>query len=216
MSNQVQLSNRHMSLMAVQPLDRITIYLYHLLCFPNYILFIVPFINVHQAVDYVEDQSIKISHIDYEDFLYYLHECITIMKNVQLQKPAKNLEHKTELSGVELNLTYVLATDEFLLSMSSKDCKFTFDTKIIPNLLSAIASIIFKSFCYSHQINYVISTFVKEAPFNLIKNPTCNACFTILEKIDVVQVDYFLLFDIIQRHKKILLYLKRFQEFHDE
>lgn len=201
---------------AYQPLDKWPLHHCQLYCFPNYLQLISPFVNVFQAVDFSEELSIKIYHIDYDDFLYFLHECTVILQNVEMKKPTKDLEHKTTINLVDLKFIYEVATNTALLTISKAEASFTFDTKLFPIFLTAVARLIFKSFSYSHNINYLVLNYVQSAPMNLVKNPTYNSCYSIFEKMEPAYIDFFLLFDIVSRHKKLLVYVKRFYAFNDE
>ena len=183
---------------------------------PNFIQLITPITSIYQNVDYCENLSIKIYHFDYLVLLEFLYDCILKMQTVQPRNTDKDFELATVISQVELKLVYQLAKDQFLLIISNDNSKFEFDNKTIPDFLSALSKLIFKSYSYSHNINYAVSTFVKEAQLNLIKSPSYQLCFAIFEKIECIQVDYFLLYDIILRHKDVLVYVKRFNQIEDE
>jgi len=211
-----QLSERQIALAVFQPIDRVTINLCQLLCFPNYLQLIIPHVTLSQTVDFYENNSIKIYHFDYLLFLNFLHQCSTIIFTIASNQTSKTLEHKATISAIKLNFAYDVAKQDCLLTISSDNFKVDFDNKSITTFMSGVSSLIFKSYSYSHHTNYVIATFVKEASFEVLRNPTYSNCYAILEKIDCVQLDYFLLYDIILRHKTILLCIKQFQDLDNE
>lgn len=211
--NLVQPSEKQLSVAVIQPIDKIIINLCQLMCFPSFLQFITPYVTVHQNVDFNESCSIKIYDVDYMVFLKFLHQCCTIIQN---KESANNIDLKVSLDQTEIKLTYGTNDDNFLFTISNEICKYTFDSRTIPNLFSAVSKLIFKTLGYSHNINYVVDTFVQLAPASLLIKPTYKACFAIFENIEAIQIDYFLLFDIINRHKSILLYVKRLQQLQDE
>jgi|SRR5574343_23907 len=209
-----QPSERQLSLTSPQPIDKIIINFCQLLCFPSLIQLITPFVSVFQNVGYSDDTSIKICQVDFIDFLKFLYKCQTFIRNVEAVQ-SKNAELKQTLSEIEFKLIFS-ESNHFCLTISKENCKFKFDTKTIPDFFNAVSRLIFKTYGYSHNINYTIATFVERATTQLLIHPNYNSCFAIFEKIDAIQVDYFLLYDIITRHKTVLLYMKRLAQLEDE
>lgn len=212
--NPDQPSERQLSLATIQPIDKIIVNFCHLLCFPGLLQLITPYVSIFQNVSFTDGTSIKIHQVDFIDFLKFLHRCDTLIQNVEAVQ-SKKVELKITISQIEFKLAHS-EDDNFLLSISKENCQFQFDSRTIPDFLNAVSKLIFKSYGYSHNTNYVVSTFVQRANTQLLIKPNYNSCFAIFEKIDAIQVDYFLLYDIIVRHKNILLYVKRLEHVEDE
>jgi len=211
--NLVQPSEKQLSVAVIQPIDKIIINLCQLMCFPGFLQFITPYVTVYQNVDFNDSCSIKIYDVDYITFLKFLHQCCTIIQN---KESADNINLKVSLDRTELKLSYDAKSDNFTFTIATETCNYSFDSRTIPNLFSAVSKLIFKTLGYSHNINYVVDTFVQLAPTPLLMKPNYRACYKIFEDIEAIQIDYFLLFDIINRHKSILLYVKRLQQLQDE
>ena len=170
--------------------------------------------SIFQNVAYTDEVCIKICQVDFIDFLKFLHKCDTLIQNLEAVQ-SKKVELKENISQIEFKLLHT-ENDDFILTISKEKCQFQFDTKTIPDFFNAISRLIFKCYGYSHNINYTVATFVQRASTQLLIKPNYNSCFAIFEKIDAIQIDYFLLYDIITRHKKILLYVKRLEQLDDE
>jgi len=213
-NNPDQPSERQLQIATPQPIDKIIVNFCQLLCFPSLLQLITPYVTIYQNVDFTDGGSIKIFQVDFIDFLKFLHKCNTLIQNGEAVS-SKTAEIKATISQIDYNLTHT-ADDNFLLTISKENCSFQFDSKTIPDFFNAVAKLIFKSYGYSHNTNYVVSTFVQRASTQLLIKPSYSLCFAIFEKIDAVQIDYFLLYDIISRHKNILLYVKRLEHAEDE
>lgn len=212
--NPDQPSQRQLQLTPAQPIDKIIINLCQILCFPSFLQLITPYVTIFQNLDFIDEVSIKIHQVDFMDFLKFLHKCSTLIQNVETILSQK-VELKATISQIEFKLAH-FEDDNFLLTISKENCKFQFDSKTIPDFFDAVSKLAFKSYGYSHNTNYVVSTFVQMATTQLLIKPNYRSCFAIFEKIDAVHIDYFLLYDIISRHKNILLYVKRLQHAEDE
>jgi len=199
------------SCVPTQPLDKISLQMCYLYSFPSYLQFIVPFVNVFQAMDFKEENSIKIYDINYHAFLSFLQKCCVIYLNPE--KPTQDLSQSTPLQNVNLTFAYNNSSSEFTFSIEDNQVKFLFNHQLFPNLISAISRLLFKTYGYSHNINFLITQYLKLAPVPLIQNPTFTQCQEIFHQLEAPFIDFFLLFEIVQRHKKVLSYLKLFETF---
>lgn len=195
-----------------QPLDKISLQHCHLYCFPSYLQFIKPYVNEFQAMDYRDEGTIKIFDVNFSSFLSFLQKCGEIYLNQQ--KPQDDMEQSTTVSDLTFGLSYSKTNSEFTLFIHDNLSRFEFKHFLIPHLISAVAKLIFKSYGYSNLINYLVSQFLKIAPITLLQNPTYSSCVSHFTSLDTPYIDFYLLFDIIERHKKVLAYLKLFHAFH--
>ena len=114
---------------------------------------------------------------------------------------------------MELNLRLSKDTCELNVSSGSNKSKFIFLKPFVPIFIGAVAKIIFKSFSYSPSINYTIARFIAVADLETIKEPTPDSCFPLFENIGNIPIDFYLLLEIVDRHKKLLRYLKDLENF---
>ena len=201
--------------MPSEALDKIALFFCQLLCFPNYIAFVRPFVDSIQVLQFKEESAIKIFHIDYLDFLHFLHQCTQILKTLETTKPEKDLVHLVEIAKVQLKFAYSTTIDEASINISEGSTTFNFPKRLIPHLISGIGRILFKSYSYTHNMNFLVRQYVAKASIELLQKPTYDEAYKLFLQLEANYPDYFLLFDIISRHKKVLVYLKRFAIFDD-
>lgn len=78
----------------------------------------------------------------------------------------------------------------------------------MPIFVAALNKLTIKSYSYSHIVNYAITKYLSAAQPEVINNPQIDTAFPIFDQINA-PVDYYFLFDLVDRHKKLLSYLKR-------
>lgn len=205
-----------------QPLDKIIIYIYQLLCFPNYLEFIKPSVTVYHALTYQTSDAIKIYHMSYCDFLHFIYQCCQILEKAHQEKPPVDIQHEVKIEPVhtctshnlgyfELKFSLKAETNVATLLIMNDSTTFEFDRNIFPALLAGISRLTFKSFSYSPHINYLVASYIRAAPINLIQEPHYAEASHIFSSLHPVFIDWFLLFEIISRHKKVLAYVKKIQ-----
>lgn len=199
------------SCVPIQPLDKISLQIYYLYSFPSYLQFIVPFVNPFQAMDFIEEKSIKIFDISYHSFLHFIQKCCTVY--LSPEKPNTDLTTSDKIHNIVLTFEYKNASREFALTIEEAQVKFIFDHSLFPIMVAALSKILFKTFGYSHNINFIVNQYLKLAPATLIQNPNFTSCQEIFFQLEATYIDFFLLYDIIERHKKVLSYLKLFEHF---
>jgi hypothetical protein len=201
---------------APQPLDKISLQICQLFAFPCYLQFIVPFVNNFQAVDFKEHQAIKIYEIDFEDLLHFLVQCADLLLNILEKAPPTDLCHKFSIGSVNLTFSYSLSTKKSTITITENQNEFKFEPSLVPKLISAVNKLLFKCYGYSNNINYLINQYVTLASTNLLKNPSYLEANAVFIQLDSVLVDYFLLYDIITRHKQVLIYLNKLSPFNEQ
>lgn len=201
---------------APQPLDKISLQICQLLAFPCYLQFISPFVNNFQAIDFNETETIKFYDIDFRELLHFLVQCGAILDTVRVQEPSSDLKHTVTIGSIELSFSYNLAQKNSSLTLKEEHSQFQFNARLVPKLISAICQLIFKCFGYSGNTNYLIRQYISLASIELLENPIYFEANAIFFQLDNVQIDYFLLYDIINRHKKVLLLLKKLSPFLNE
>lgn len=78
----------------------------------------------------------------------------------------------------------------------------------MPIFVAALNKLTIKSYSYSHIVNYSITKYLSAAQPEVINNPQIDTAFPIFDQINA-PVDYYFLFELVDRHKKLLSYLKR-------
>ena len=194
---------------ATQPLDKVSLQIYQLFCMPNYLQLVKPFVSVYQSTTFDENDSIRIYDLDYHSFMHFLQKCAEIFFSVI--RPDSDVENTTLLGTISLTFGYRKVSNDFFLKIYSDKVKFEFDNRLIPVLISGVAKLLFKSYGYSGNVNYLVSKYVKLAPSSLIQNPTYPTCYEVFKNFDTTFVDFFYLFELVDRHKKVLCYLKLFE-----
>jgi hypothetical protein len=192
-----------------QPLDKISLQNYFLYSFPSYLQFIVPFVNPFQAMDFLEEQSIKIFDINYHSFLSFIEQCFYAFGRPE--KPNCDMITSETIQHFVVTFKYSIDTKEYAFLIEEAQVKFTFNHRLFPVLITALGRILFKTFGYSHNINFTVNQYLQLAPVTLIQNPNYTSCHEIFSQLEANFIDFFLLYDIIERHKKVLNYLKLFQ-----
>jgi hypothetical protein len=194
-----------------QPLDKVSLNICYLYSFPSYLQLVVPYVNAFQAMEFKEENSIKIFDINYNSFLSFIKKCITIYMTPE--RPDQDLTQTINLQDVVLTFNYNCTCKEFSFSIENPHVKFSFCHQLIPLFVSGIRRLLFKTFGYSHNINFLVTQYLRFATSTIIQNPTYSACQEIFNQLEAPFVDYFLLLDIVERHKKVLKYLKLFEPF---
>lgn len=186
-----------------EPLDRICVGDYQLLCLPNELRLTSIQINASQFSYYDEDKCVVFKQMDFNDMLHFLFQCCQILE----KKPA-NVEHKVDLQTANCELLINSEITEIQIRSIVNQTLFRISRPVIPVLLSAISKLTFKTYCYSHSINYTVSKYLSIANLESIKNPELETTFEIFNQLTCITVDYYLLFELVERHKKLLSYLK--------
>jgi len=186
-----------------EPLDRICVGDYQLLCLPNELRLTSIQINASQFSYYNEDKCVVFKQMDFNDMLHFLFQCCQI-----LEKSPANVEHKVDLQMASCELLINAENTEIQIRSNVNHTLFQISRPVIPVLLSAISKLTFKTYCYSHSINYTVSKYLSIASLESIKNPQIQTTFEIFNQLTCITVDYYLLFDLVERHKKLLGYLK--------
>lgn len=186
-----------------EPLDRICVGDYQLLCLPNELRLTSIQINASQFSYYDEDKCVVFKQMDFHDMLHFLFQCCQILE----KKPA-NVEHKVDLQTANCELLINSEITEIQIRSIVNQTLFRISRPVIPVLLSAISKLTFKTYCYSHSINYTVSKYLSIANLESIKNPELETTFEIFNQLTCITVDYYLLFELVERHKKLLSYLK--------
>lgn len=199
------------SCVPAQPLDKISLQICYLYSFPSYLQFIIPFVNVFQSMDFRDENSIKIFEINYHLLLSFLQKCCEIY--LSNEKPDCDIEQKTKIDNITLGFAYHKAQNEYSLTLEENQTILNFNHRLIPILMSAVRKLLFKSYGYTHNINYLINQYIKAAPITLIQSPTYQACTELFGQFEAPFIDFFLFFEIIERHKRVLKYLKLFDAF---
>lgn len=162
-------------------------------------------------MDYKEESSIKIYDINYNAFLSFAQKCCIVYLNPE--RPNEDLVQTINIQNLVLQFNYNCVAKECTLSIEAAQVKFTFNHQLFPNLMAAISRILFKTYGYSHNINFLIRQYLKLGSATLIQNPSYTSCQEIFNQLEAPFIDFFLLFDIVDRHKKVLSYLKLFEHF---
>lgn len=186
-----------------EPLDRICVGDYQLLCLPNELRLTSIEVNAFQFSYYNEDKCAVFKQSDFNDFLHFLFQCCQI-----LEKKPSSFEHKIALQMVNCVLVINSEITEIQLQSLANQTLLKISRPLIPVLISAITKLTFKTYCYTHAVNYIVNSYLSIADLESIKNPEINATFTIFEQLPLITIDWYLLFDLVDRHKKLLGYLK--------
>lgn len=192
-----------------QPLDKMSLQTCYLYCFPGYLQFVLPFVNVFQAMDYKQEDTIKVFDNYFVTFLTFLNHCCAAF--LSDDKPNQDMKQTTKLHNIVLTFSFTVDTKEFTFSIEGNHVKFTINDSIFPAFIAALNRILFKTFGYSHNINFLVSQYLKLAPLDLIQSPNYTNCQNIFAQLEATYIDFFLLFDIVERHSKVLYYLKLFE-----
>lgn len=206
-----QAQTYYTSCVPAQPLDKVSLNICYLYSFPSYLQLVIPYVNAFQAMEFKEENSIKIFDINYNSFLSFIKNCTTIFMTPE--RPNQDLTQTTNLQDIILTFSYNATSKEFTLSIENPHVKFSFSHQLFPYFVSGVRRILFKTFGYSHNINFLITQYLRLATPSIIQNPTYSACQEIFNQLEAPFVDYFLLLDIVERHKKVLKYLKLFEPF---
>ena len=192
---------------AKQPIDKVCVDSYQLFCLPNELKLVKPEMNDYQAPIYREENSLVIKQPSFVEILHFFFQCCQLLDpNRDLSKSPKSYEHKC--SSLSINCLLKVNPEITELQLSCDDVTFNFSKNIIPLLMGAFSKLVFKSYCYSHNVNYLINQYVTLAPSNLIKQPTLDGCLEIYHQLNHPYIDFYLFYDIIERHKKLLYNLK--------
>lgn len=178
---------------------------------PSYLQLVKPFVSVYLTTKFNEDESIRIYDIDYHLFLHFLQKCTEIFFSVI--RPDSDVENTTPLGTILLTFGYRKTSNDFILKIQSDKALFEFDNRLIPIFISGVAKLLFKSYGYAGNVNYLVSKYIKEAPSSLIQNPTYPNCYELFKDFDSTFIDFFYLYELVDRHKKVLCYLKLFEAF---
>ena len=192
---------------AKQPIDKVCVDSYQLFCLPNELKLVKPEMNDYQAPIYREENSLVIKQPSFVEILHFFFQCCQLLDpNRDLSQNPKSYEHKC--SSLSINCLLKVNPEITELQLSCDDVTFNFSKNIIPLLMGAFSKLVFKSYCYSHNVNYLINQYVTLAPSNLIKQPTLDGCLEIYHQLNHPYIDFYLFYDIIERHKKLLYNLK--------
>ena len=192
---------------AKQPIDKVCVDSYQLFCLPNELKLVKPEMNDYQAPIYREENSLVIKQPSFVEILHFFFQCCQLLDpNRDLSQNPKSYEHKC--SSLSINCLLKVNPEITELQLSCDDVTFNFSKNIIPLLMGAFSKLVFKSYCYSHNVNYLINQYVTLAPSNLIKQPTLDGCLEIYHQLNHPYKDFYLFYDIIERHKKLLYNLK--------
>ena len=192
---------------AKQPIDKVCVDSYQLFCLPNELKLVKPEMNDYQAPIYREENSLVIKQPSFVEILHFFFQCCQLLDpNRDLSQSPKSYEHKC--SSLSINCLLKVNPEITELQLSCDDVTFNFSKNIIPLLMGAFSKLVFKSYCYSHNVNYLINQYVTLAPSNLIKQPTLDGCLEIYHQLNHPYIDFYLFYDIIERHKKLLYNLK--------
>jgi len=186
-----------------EPLDRMCVGDYQLFCLPNELRLVSVEVNAFHFLYYTEDKCAVIKQLDFNDLLHFLFQCCQI-----LEKKPLNVEHKVVLQLVNCDLKVSSASTEIHIQSTVNHSLFTISRPLIPILITAVTKLAFKSYGYSHSINYTINKYLSLADLEAIKNPQIDTTFEIFNKLDCISINWYLLFDLVERHKKLLGYLK--------
>ena len=186
-----------------EPLDRLSVGDYQLLCLPNELRLTSILVNSFHFSYYEEDKCAVIKQLDFNDVLHFLFQCCQI-----LEKKPVDANHNVALSLTHCELLVKPEITELKLESKVNKTIFQINRPVIPILISAITKLAFKTYCYSHQLNYTISKYLSLADLETIKNPEIENTFEIFNRLNCIPVDWYLLFDLVERHKKLLGYLK--------
>ena len=190
-----------------QPIDKVCIDRYQLFCLPNELKLVKPEMNDYQAPIYCEETALVIKQTSFVEILHFFFQCCQLLDpNRDHSESPKSYEHK--FLNESLSCLLKVGTDVTELQISCENVTFNFSKNIIPLLMGAFSKLVFKSYCYSHNVNYLISQYLTLASSNLIKQPTLDGCLEIFHQLNHPYIDFYLLYDIMERHKKLLYKLK--------
>jgi len=188
---------------STHPIDRICIGDFQLLCFPNNLCLASVEVNSSQFVYYRHDKCAVIKQADFTELLIFLFECCQI-----LEKKPTNFEHKLSLQLISCEFIVKPDITQVQISNTVNGHLFAIVRPLIPVFISATTRLVLKTYCYSHSVTYTINKYIATAELEAIKKPDIETTFRIFDTINCVTIDYYLLFDIVERHKKLLALLK--------
>lgn len=190
-----------------QPIDKICVGDYQLFCLPNKLKLVRPEMNNYQAPTFQENKSVDIKQLDFLDFLHFLCQCCQLIsaRSKEPENP-RTYEHEAKFDTYLCRIVLLPAKTELVISNEHTALKF--EKKYIPLLMAAITRILFKSYCYSHNVNYLVQQYIAVAEADLIKEPNFDKSLEIFHQLNHPYIDMYLLYDIVERHKKLLYYLK--------
>ena len=192
---------------AKQPIDKVCIDRYQLFCLPNELKLVKPEMNDNQAPIYCEETALVIKQTSFVEILHFFFQCCQLLDpNRDHSESPKSYDHK--FSNESISCLLIVGPDITELQLSCGNVTFHFSKNMIPLLMGAFSKLVFKSYCYSHNVNYLISQYLTLASSNLIKRPTLDGCLEIFHQLNHPYIDFYLLYDIIERHKKLLYNLK--------
>ncbi len=186
-----------------EPLDRLCVGDYQLLCLPNELRLTSIQVNPFHFLYYNEDKCAVFKQLDFNDLFHFLFQCCQILE----KKPAQ-LEHKVILQMVHCELKVNSENTEIQIQSIVNQTLFKISRPVIPVLISAMTKLAFRTYCYSHSINYTIGKYLSTAEIESIRNPEMETTFEIFNQLTCITIDWYLLFDLVERHKKLLAYLK--------
>jgi hypothetical protein len=186
-----------------EPLDRLSVGNFQLLCLPNELRLTTIQVNPNQFLYYNEDKTAVFKQLDFNDLLHFLFQCCQILE----RKPIE-AQHKVALSMTQCELVVRPEVTEIQIQSIVNQTFFQIDRPEIPVFISAITKLAFKTYCYSHSITFTINKYLITANLETIKNPTIETTFETFNHLNCITIDWYLLFDIVERHKKLLGYLK--------
>lgn len=186
-----------------EPLDRLSVGDYQLLCLPNELRLSTILVNSFHFSYYNEDKCAVFKQLDFNDLLHFLFQCCQI-----LEKKPTEAKHKVSLSMTQCELIIKPEITEIQIQSNVNQTIFQINRLVIPIFISAITKLALRTYCYSHSVNYTISKYLSIADLEAIKNPEIETTFKTFDRLNCITIDWYLLFDLLERHKKLLGYLK--------
>ena len=184
-------------------LDRVLIFDQQLVALPNKLVYSTANVLSNLTVSFQPNDSFEIYYSDFKKFasaLLYFSECCTKSEPIE-----KTIELNNDHFCI-INVTTELKV--FTLKTSNVQFKF-FDT-ILP-LLNGFYQLALSCYCYPAQVTYYLYQFLKSITSEQLIAFETNDILQKVASLPVDNLDHYILLRYIERHKNLLLLLKRIQ-----
>jgi len=197
-------------------IDRISVSASQLAVFPQQLKFGKCLVTPHTSTYFVKDYSITIPQSYFVKFADILINCCEKFKNKRLETNEDVLTTEQEATQ---DLSWKIGDGKIGIKVENNlirltiECELTvhqFDTeKKVKDLVTAFTTLVLKSYCYSPLIHKFLKQFIDIAEITELEELTEDLIYKILPRNPNILIDFVVLSEIILRHKKLLIAVKK-------
>ena len=182
---------------------------FQLLCLPNVLQLASIVIGFSLCALPRDCINFEVQHLhSYLNYFRLLAKSLSLILPKSGQAPTRfnHKKYRNEIGSVTFVSEFVDSKFNFTIMTTGQNFKLSL--KATKSFLIAFNQMALKVFCYSPNTHYILSRYWQMAPIKILQYPNTKEVFEIFSKIDHFYLDFFFVYELVQRHSKVMIQIK--------